>query len=195
VSALTEKKVSPPNVAAIRLCSVKEDRLYPLSFLPAALLVGTFLQSAAAQDAPAVPDIMPPAGVLSDEETPPPPIAAPLESVAITPPHLIELQQKLRDHPGQIAQVSLSAYDVSRYGNLEGEVQRIAQNTTQEQNMPPFYETLIAIPKPQFSKSDDEVEIVPGMTVMVDLIGQKRTVLNYIMTPLNRAAGVAFREN
>jgi hypothetical protein len=45
------------------------------------------------------------------------------------------------------------------------------------------------------SKSVDEVEIVPGMTVMVDLIGQKRTVLNYIMTPLNRAAGVAFREN
>jgi len=98
-------------------------------------------------------------------------------------------------YPGQIAQVSLSAYDVSRYGNLEGEVQRIAQNTTQEQNMPPFYETLIAIPKPRLSKSDDEVEIVPGMTVMVDLIGQKRTVLNYIMTPLNRAAGVAFREN
>ena len=169
--------------------------MYPLSLLPDALLVGTFLQSAMAQDAPPVPDIMPPAAELSAEETPPPPIAAPLESVDVTPPHLIELQQKLRDHPGQIAQVSLSAYDVSRYGNLEGEVQRIAQNTTQEQNMPPFYETLIAIPKPQFSKSDDEVEIVPGMTVMVDLIGQKRTVLNYIMTPLNRAAGVAFREN
>jgi hypothetical protein len=79
--------------------------------------------------------------------------------------------------------------------NLEGEVQRVAQNTTQEQNMPPFYETLTAISKPRLSKSVDEVEIVPGMTVMVDLIGQKRTVLNYIMTPLNRAAGVAFREN
>jgi len=72
---------------------------------------------------------------------------------------------------------------------------RIAQNTTQEQNLPPYYETLIAIPQPKLSKSDDEVEIVPGMTVMVDLIGQKRTVLNYIMTPLNRSAGVAFREN
>ncbi|NCF79113.1 MAG: hypothetical protein GWP34_04330 [Alphaproteobacteria bacterium] len=42
-------------------------------------------------------------------------------------------------------------------GNLEGEVQRIAQNTTQEQNTPPLYETLIAIPKPRLSKSDDEV--------------------------------------
>ena len=98
-------------------------------------------------------------------------------------------------HPGQIAQVSLSAYDVSRYGNLEGHVQRIAQNTTQEENFPPYYQTMIAIPEPKLSKSDAPVEIVPGMTVMVDIIGQKRTVLNYIMTPLNRAAGVAFREN
>jgi len=39
------------------------------------------------------------------------------------------------------------------------------------------------------------VPIRLNMTVMVDIIGQKRTVLNYIMTPLNRAAGVAFREN
>ena len=75
--------------------------MYPLLLLPAALLVGTFLQSAVAQDAPPVPDIMPPAAELRAEDTPPPPIAAPLESVDITPPHLIELQQKLRDHPGQ----------------------------------------------------------------------------------------------
>lgn len=75
--------------------------MYPLLLLPAALLVGTFLQSAVAQDAPPVPDIMPPAAELKAEDTPPPPIAAPLESVDITPPHLIELQQKLRDHPGQ----------------------------------------------------------------------------------------------
>lgn len=75
--------------------------MYPLSLLPAALLVGTFLQSAVAQDAPPVPDILPPAGALSAEDTPPPPIAAPLETVEVTPPYLIELQQKLRDHPGQ----------------------------------------------------------------------------------------------
>ena len=98
-------------------------------------------------------------------------------------------------YTGQLAQVSLSAYDVSRYDNLEGHVQRIAQNTTQEQDFPPYYQTMIAIPEPKLSKSDAPVEIVPGMTVMVDIIGQKRTVLNYIMTPLNRAAGVAFREN
>ena len=75
--------------------------MYPLYLFPAVLLVGSFLNHAVAQDAPPVPDILPPAAELSAEDTPPPPIAAPLQSVEVTPPHLIELQQKLRDHPGQ----------------------------------------------------------------------------------------------
>ena len=97
--------------------------------------------------------------------------------------------------PGQVAQVALSAYDVSCYGNLEGSVQRIAPNTTQEENMPPYYETMISVPVAKLSKSDEEVDIVPGMTVVVDIIGQKLSVLNYILTPLNRGSGVVFREN
>ena len=60
---------------------------------------------------------------------------------------------------------------------------------------PPHYETMISVPQATLSKSDEEVDIVPGMTVVVDLIGKKRSVLDYIMTPLNRATGVVFREN
>ncbi len=97
-------------------------------------------------------------------------------------------------YPGQIAQVSLSAYDVSRHGTLEGRVSKIAQNTTQEENMPPFYQTIIEIDSPRFSKSDEELIIVPGSPVMVDIIGNKRTIMSYILTPLERAAGRAFRE-
>ena len=98
-------------------------------------------------------------------------------------------------YPGQVAQVALSAYDVSRYGNLEGNVQRIAANTTEEPNALPYYQTMVAIPSARLSKSDEDVEIKPGMAVTVDIIGKKRSVLSYIFTPLNRAAGVVFREN
>jgi multidrug efflux pump subunit AcrA (membrane-fusion protein) len=53
----------------------------------------------------------------------------------------------------------------------------------------------VAIPSARLSKSDEEVDIKPGMAVTVDIIGKKRSVLSYIFTPLNRAAGVVFREN
>ena len=54
---------------------------------------------------------------------------------------------------------------------------------------------MISVPEAKLSKTDEEVDIVPGMTVVVDIIGKKRSVLDYIMTPLNRATGVVFREN
>jgi len=95
---------------------------------------------------------------------------------------------------GQVAQISLSTYDVSRYGTLEGRVQRIAQNTTQEENFPPYYATMVEVPNPRFSKSTQDVEIVPGTPTTIDIIGKKRTVLSYILTPLNRASSIAFRE-
>ena len=95
----------------------------------------------------------------------------------------------------QPANVALSSYDTARYGYLKGFVQQIASNTTQFDKELPFYETMIEIPVPRFSKMDMDVTIVPGMTVTVDLIGKKRTVMNYILTPIERASSIAFREN
>jgi hypothetical protein len=98
-------------------------------------------------------------------------------------------------HLGQEARISLSAYDVSRYGSLEGVVQNVASNTTEREGQPPFYETIITVPDPTFTKTGQSAEIIPGMTVVVDIIGGKRSVLDYILTPINRATSVAFREN
>tara|TARA_X000000950_G_scaffold270550_1_gene350471 strand:+ start:498 stop:623 length:126 start_codon:yes stop_codon:yes gene_type:complete len=37
-------------------------------------------------------------------------------------------------------------------------------------------------------------EIVPGTPVVVDMISGKRTVLGYILSPINRAQKIVFRE-
>ena len=95
---------------------------------------------------------------------------------------------------GQLARISLSAYDVARYGALEGYVIHVSSNTTEEQNIPPYYETLIEIDDVKFPNVDAEADIVPGMQVTVDIIGGKRTVLDYILSPIQKATSVAFRE-
>ena len=96
--------------------------------------------------------------------------------------------------PGQKVRVSLSAYDVSRYGALEGEVEKIASNSTQDENLPPYFVTMIKIPDPVYPNSGFEPEITPGMTAIIDVIGGKRTVLQYILSPIERAQQIAFRE-
>lgn len=55
----------------------------------------------ASQLTPPPPPVIIPKVELSEDEKPPAPKARPIEKVDVTPPALLELQQKLRDHPGQ----------------------------------------------------------------------------------------------
>jgi len=96
--------------------------------------------------------------------------------------------------PGQIARISLQAYDPSRFGVVMGVVERVANNTTQEEQMPPYYETMIIIPKVELTKTNVPPELFAGMPVTVDILGDKRTIMSYIMTPIEKSLKTAFRE-
>ncbi|MGB1036318.1 MAG: HlyD family efflux transporter periplasmic adaptor subunit, partial [Candidatus Puniceispirillales bacterium] len=55
----------------------------------------------------------------------------------------IEAQVMTQDvadiYAGLKVRISLSAYDVSRHGAIEGYVEKIATNSTQKENQPPYY--------------------------------------------------------
>jgi len=105
------------------------------------------------------------------------------------------LPQDVADvQPGQVARISLAAYDPSRYGVIMGVVRQVAGNTTQPENAMPFYETVIAIPEVAFTKSPETPVITAGMPLQVDILGGKRTIMNYIMTPIQKSLATAFRE-
>lgn len=95
---------------------------------------------------------------------------------------------------GQNSRVSYTAYDFSRYGIMEGVVTKIAQNTTKTEQGEIFYDTWVKTKSVTFSKSDIKPNILPGMPAQVDLLGEKRTILEYIMSPLKRSASRALTE-
>lgn len=96
---------------------------------------------------------------------------------------------------GQRAEVSITAFDVARFGTLTGQIQKIAGNTTQPNNGEAFYETYIEIIDGRFSGTQRMANLVFGMEVVVDIVGGKRAILDYILTPFNRASSIVFREN
>ena len=87
---------------------------------------------------------------------------------------------------GQPARISYTAYDFSRYGVMEGEVIKIAQNTTKTQQGEIYYDAWVKTEGSTFSKSDIKPNILPGMIAQVDMLGEKRTIFEYIMSPLKR---------
>lgn len=97
---------------------------------------------------------------------------------------------------GQNARVNITAYDPTVYGGLEGEVVRISPDSQiDERTGESFYNVQVRTRAEAIT--DDagrQLPIGPGMTAEVSLIGEKRSVLSYILRPFTRLQQRAFTE-
>ena len=49
-------------------------------------------------------------------------------------------------------------------------------------------------PSTNLQDAEKKLEIVAGMPLTLDILGEKRTITNYIITPIQKSLSVAFRE-
>ena len=96
----------------------------------------------------------------------------------------------------QSAKISLTAYDSSIYGSLQGDVFFISPDAiVNEKTGESYY--LVRIRTAKAGLKDHEgrqLKIGPGMVANVSLLGEKQTVLSYILSPFSRLRERAFRE-
>jgi len=98
-------------------------------------------------------------------------------------------------HLGLPARVKITAYDFTRYGGLEGFVEHISADTTQDEEGNSFYIIRVRTTESSMHSNDMvDMPIIPGMMTSVDVMISKRTVLEYILNPILRAKEMALRE-
>ena len=95
--------------------------------------------------------------------------------------------------PNLHAIVKFSAYDFTKYGGLEGELEHISADTTQDDEGNSFYIVRVRTEKTNFGQ-DADLPIIPGMTASVDIITGKRTVLEYLLEPILKAKTNSLKE-
>jgi adhesin transport system membrane fusion protein len=97
--------------------------------------------------------------------------------------------------PNQPAVVKITAYDFSVYGGLEGEVERIsADSVYDEEARENFYLVTVKTLQNQLKSEKEELPIIPGMVASVDILTGKKSVLDYLLKPINKARAEALRE-
>ncbi len=106
---------------------------------------------------------------------------------------LIEARISPRDvafiHPGQPALVKITAYDYAIYGGLPGEVTMISPDSIQDDVKRDIYYYRVYIrTKTNYleNKQKQRFPIFPGMVATVDIKTGSRTVLDYLIKPLNK---------
>lgn len=96
---------------------------------------------------------------------------------------------------GSDVKISLTAFDPSRYGNIEGRVLNISADAVSEpETGAQYYIVDVSIDGTLYESDGSEVTILPGMVASIDVLSGKRTILNYFWEPISRIKERAFRD-
>ncbi len=97
---------------------------------------------------------------------------------------------------GQRARVNITAYESGVYGGMDGRVLTISPDATLEERTGESHYTVRVRADAQNFRGPEGQRLVigPGMTADVNLIGDKRSIMAYILTPFTRLREEALRE-
>ena len=79
---------------------------------------------------------------------------------------------------------------------LIGEVTKIGSNTiTDEMDGSKYYPIMVEVKDKTFDMAKDKkAEFIPGMEATVELVGEKRSIAQYLTSPFAKLESEAFRE-
>jgi membrane fusion protein, adhesin transport system len=106
---------------------------------------------------------------------------------------LIEAKARPNDRAnlrsGLPARIRIGAYDYATFGTLEGTVTEVSADTLIDEREGRYYRVIL-----KAKNQKNQIETVPGMTAIADVVVGKRTVISYLLSPLLRFSDRAFRD-
>jgi adhesin transport system membrane fusion protein len=106
---------------------------------------------------------------------------------------LIEAKARPNDRAnlrsGLPARIRIGAYDYATFGTLEGSVTEVSADTLIDEREGRYYRVIL-----KAKNQKNQIETVPGMTAIADVVVGKRTVISYLLSPLLRFSDRAFRD-
>jgi HlyD family type I secretion membrane fusion protein len=99
---------------------------------------------------------------------------------------------------GDPVELKLDAYRFMQHGTAKGVIKTISDGsfTTDDNNVPvaPYFKVRVAVTEVHLRNVPKDFRLVPGMTMVGDIMVGKRTILSYIMEGALRTGSEAMRE-
>lgn len=95
---------------------------------------------------------------------------------------------------GQEAQVKLETFSYTKYGTVKATLDKVAQDAVTDEKRGSYYPALLTLHQKEMNVDGKSVPISPGMNVTAEVKTGKRRVIEYLLSPVQRAAGESLRE-
>jgi HlyD family secretion protein len=98
-------------------------------------------------------------------------------------------------HAGLEARLNLSAWSSRLVPKIPGIVRTVsADRLIDEATRQPYYLARVAVDRPTLQRMAPGIDLIPGMPVEVLVVTERRTMLDYLLRPLDDALWRSFRE-
>jgi adhesin transport system membrane fusion protein len=95
---------------------------------------------------------------------------------------------------GDPVKIKITTYDYTRFGIITGKLIKLSATTFLDEKGVPFYKGLIELEKSYVGQDSSQNRLLPGMTVQADINTGSKTLLEYLLRPIQVAISSSFRE-
>ncbi|MCZ6859156.1 MAG: HlyD family type I secretion periplasmic adaptor subunit [Alphaproteobacteria bacterium] len=95
---------------------------------------------------------------------------------------------------GDIAKVKITTFDFARFGAIHGRVEKVSATTFKEPDGSVYYKVTILLESNHVGNDPNTNILLPGMVADVELLGEERTILRYLLRPVYQSLDVALTE-
>lgn len=95
---------------------------------------------------------------------------------------------------GQAVHLKVQAFDYSRFGSVDGVVERVSAGTFLDEQRQPHYRARIRLNQQYVGHNPQMAQLAVGMTVQADITTGEKTVLQYLLKPIYSATAASFHE-
>jgi len=90
--------------------------------------------------------------------------------------------------------VKIDTYNYARYGGLAGTLSHVSASSFLDEKGETYFKGIVELPQNFLGTDPKSNRITPGMTVVADIKTGEKTLLQYLVKPINNALDTAFRE-
>jgi HlyD family type I secretion membrane fusion protein len=91
---------------------------------------------------------------------------------------------------GQSVRIKVLTYDFLRYGTIEGHLVSVSATSFVDEKNTPYFKGIVRLSRNHLGLKANDQPVLPGMTVVCDIVTDRKTVLQYLARPVV----VAFRQ-
>ena len=127
-----------------------------------------------------------------------PPGGTLLEVVPLNKELIVEAQVRTQDighiNINDPVNVKISSYNYVRYGYINGFIDHISASTYLNEKGHPYYKVMVRLEKNYLGLNPERNIILPGMTVETEIITGHKSLLTYLLKPIQQSITRSFHE-